>query len=243
MKTDRLKKKRGSVLFFIFFSLVLVNGLAVIADTGKSDYYNRGKTFLSEGRMDDAIESFKKVLYVNRNHSRSSFALADIYETQKKFKKAEKEYRYCLKIIPHDKTLTAGERETLFQLSENKITELKLVRKIEKALYIGRLNSVEINFLLFAATICLFLLIKGILIIRRFIRHKIIAYREGKIWIDRYWERQKGREIRTFASYLCRFIVYFFLFFIIFYAGRIIMIYGFNECCESIHKAFIGLFM
>ena len=97
--------------------------------------------------------------------------------------------------------------------------------------------------LLCAATICLLVFIKVILITQRFIRHKITAFREGKIWIDRYWERRQGREIRTFASILWRFILYCFLMVIVMYALKIVHVYGFTECWDSLYKAFRGLFV
>ncbi len=233
-------KKLNSIVFILFLCVFLVGATN---EASEDKYYNEGKMFIKQGNLDAALEAFKKILYVNRNHSRSSFALAEIYESQKRFRKAEKEYKYCLKVIPHDKELTEDERETLIQLTENKINELKYVRQTEKDLYKSSLNSIEINVILFGFTICVFLILKVIFVIKEFIRNKIAIYGKDKIWVDRYWERRKGREIKTFSNKMWQLIGCCFLFFIVFYAVRIILKYGIRECYDSIYNAFISLFL
>ena len=233
-----MKKILMFIIFFCSAYLVPMHILILYAQSEKSDYYQKGKEYLNKGNFDAAVESFKKVLYVNRYHARSSFALAEIYESQKRFKKAAKEYRYCLSVIPSDKLLGEEERTTLVHLVEHKLNEIHLARKTEKELYKGKLNLVEINIVLFAVTICVFVAFKGGLLVRRFVRGKLVAHQESKIWLDRYWERRKEREIRTPTSRTFQIVFYCFLIFIVLFAGSIIARHGFSETFNSIWHTF-----
>ncbi|MBU1864162.1 MAG: tetratricopeptide repeat protein [Candidatus Omnitrophica bacterium] len=210
-------------------------------DTGLDKYYNEGQRYVQQGQFDKALENFKKVLYIDRNHSRSSWAVAEIYDKQGNLKKAEKELQYCLKVLDHDTTLSREQQQLLLVSAQEKIKEVELMRKIDKVAYAGKLNMVELNVFLLACTISIFLLFKYFLIIRTYISDKIRMHKEGKIWIDRYWEKREDKEVREMSSYVSTIAIYFVLFFIIMYAGKLVAIYGFKECFNSLRNMVMSL--
>ena len=161
---------------------------------------------------------------------------------KKEFRKAEREYRFFLRIANDDKTLSKEKRRELTLIAENKLEEFKLMRKTDRARYKGRLNLIELNILLLAITVCVLFFLRAITFLHCFVRDQIRARRESKIWLDRYWESRKEKTVSRFSFGVSRAIVYAIVFVVLFYAGRLISIYGLRECFISLWHAFTSLF-
>ncbi|MFC1809164.1 tetratricopeptide repeat protein [Candidatus Omnitrophota bacterium] len=148
----------------------------------------------TEHDYERAVESFRKVLFVDGTNCRAQFGLARALEKIGKKKKAIREYKLFLRIASNDTRLSAQERTDLIEKAKSAVEKL---RKDSKGFL--SLSFTEINILLISIVLTVTLGIK-------LIRYSTTIFSRGtsdekkltSMWTDNAWLQDKEREIRSF---------------------------------------------
>lgn len=189
--------------------------------------------YYAAGDLDKTIESYRKVLFIDQFNSRASFALASALAEKGDIKKALKEYSYCVKMIKADESLTGVEKQELLRDAESRIAVLEGERKKNDPFTKSELSFYQMNVLVLSVLIVFFLLYESSTRLVLFVSRVREAREQNRIWLDRYWERRREREIKRFPVPVFSIIMHFILLFFVFQGFTIVKNHGLAACVDS----------
>jgi len=106
-------------------------------------HYNKGVIYVAQGKLDKALDEYKKVLEVTPQDVNTHFGLGEIYYRQEKYEKAAEEFKKCLNLNPAFLDAYYNLGLTLFKL--DKFNEA--IRYLNKLLKLD-FKDAEVHFLL-----------------------------------------------------------------------------------------------
>lgn len=242
----RTRMKRIFVLGAAMFCVWCCSAFSVSAEneTPIDSYYRQAEQLFAQGEIDDAIENYKKVLFVDQFHYDASWRLVECYAYARAFKKAEKECYYFMSMVKRGKDLSQEEKDALLKKAQIKAGEYRAmyVPQRNRTPYTGKLAKYEVAAVLYAGMMCVLLFIKGIRGLVTFLLHVMRVRKERTVWIDRYWERQSAQFVLTPGERVVQLVFYVILLGVVVYAMHIFKNYGKTECFLSVANAFHALF-
>jgi tetratricopeptide (TPR) repeat protein/GT2 family glycosyltransferase len=72
----------------------------IVAKSSASEFHKLGEKLQGEGKVDDAIEAYKKAITINQNHFGSYHNLGDLYQQKGKLEEAITSYRRAIELNP-----------------------------------------------------------------------------------------------------------------------------------------------
>lgn len=178
----------------ILFSLFLVTPVHGEGEFTLDVPFEEGKKALTDQNYPKAIESFRKVLFVDRSNAEASFYLAKALEDNKQPERALSEYRIFLKLVKEKvdsfQEMTTEAQETVLQMEEE-------LQKIE-----SQFSFLEWNVLFLAGFLLVFFLYAGGNWCRQIVSNRIHDKRSqlGKLLVDNKWLSNKKHEIVDVGS-------------------------------------------
>jgi len=176
--------------FLILFTPALVQAVDKESFT-LSIPLNEGIAAEASGNYDRAIESYRKVLFVDGADVETLFRLAEVLSKNGEPAKAYGEFKNFLRIAHDSNRITAEEKSRMIQRAEEVVSEVKKDRH-----GFGVLSFLDINVLLITFILSIAFLI-------RLFRHfGPLLDRDDKekkdlksIWVENYWEKQQEQTI------------------------------------------------
>lgn len=186
-----------SLNLFILGMLLFVCGSVHADDNPIEQYYEQAHVYIENGQVDKAIESFRKVLYINSYHAKANFELAQIYDKEGNLKRAKREYQFFLSALPKDETYSQAEKRQKEFFAEERIDAITaLLRKKSGVRYE---SDVPFLFSLILVLLVGLIIMVGLKVLSGAfgkVRDRKRLSVASKIWTDPYWERQQDQNIR-----------------------------------------------
>ena len=185
-----------------------------------------------------AVESYRKVLFINSSNANAVFELASVYEKLNMSKQAKNEYAFFLKIVENDDSTSAAEKELNKKIARDWLQnwESKQEKKFFK--YDG-----AVPFFNLVVVLSVFLFV-FILLVRMFYLSvkKALAVKESKeqfrLWLDPYWQRQKEKEVGFKRVDPVRMILIVYVAVSILYMTHSFRVYGLRAFLSSFKELF-----
>jgi len=101
------------------------------SDSRAQKYYNKGVSYQQQGKLDRAIDSYRKALTFNPDHVQAHINLATAYLQIGRFREAEKELIYVYALKPKDCQILFNFGLLLYQTGEHISAETKLKKLLK----------------------------------------------------------------------------------------------------------------
>ena len=101
------------------------------SDFRAQKYYNKGVSYQQQGKLNRAIDSYRKALTFNPDHVQAHINLATAYLQAGRYKEAEKELIYVYALKPKDCQILFNFGLLLYLTGEHTSAETKLARLLE----------------------------------------------------------------------------------------------------------------
>ena len=225
----------------------LVCAFSVSAEEGEAltpyeKYLMRARRDHSNGKLDPAIEGYRKVLFVDQFNFTASVNLARALEEKGRTKKALEEYEFSLTALERDDSVSAKEKRSRKARIKQKISDLRGRVKDKRLFGPFGLSFWEVNLLVLSFLIAVFFVFETVNGLFSWFGHVARVKKESKLWRDRYWERRKERDIHRFGIPLVPVCMHLLLAAILIYGIYIVVIKGLRNCLDSLVFPFYNLF-